>query len=448
MIKKILKHILHSLLLISLLFMHFNIYADDFVPDMDETALNTFILNSDDSGGDISLQFGKSLSKMIKWNSVDLNFNIQDDLIVDGDLEQNGVNFILDSDNTGAGADIDIIANQGADADGIIRYNSTLNRWEYANDGVTFVAFGAGSALGPYISSVSPGAMYASTSKTISISGGNFDYNTNVSITGWPGTIDDTRYISNSLIEIDVTSAAALAIYSLVLSNGSIDSTGYEADEGLNALEVRAPASWYDLRLGGDAFSDGNAAGNDIRYRSGMSMSRDANGMWFTGSSPWSSWVKFESLQWNRGDSFTLQWVFTRPSSNMMVGIGSDATNETSTAQYAQAEVEAYFSSSTNLWGLYGNNGTIGSAGNHSNSQSISGGTGVYKAVFENDGGLGTQFTLYELPSAAQVDWDNTATVLTQFNIGGSLNPDETNIMPFIIPINGGTQRFVAVKVD
>jgi len=34
----------------------------------------------------------------------------------------------------------------------------------------------------------------------------------------------------------------------------------------------------------------------------------------------------------------------------MMVGIGSDATNETSTAQYTQAEVQVYFNSETAMW--------------------------------------------------------------------------------------------------
>jgi hypothetical protein len=45
---------------------------------------------------------------------------------------------LLDSDNTGSGADVDIIANQGSDNEGIIRYNSTSNSWELSNDGGVF----------------------------------------------------------------------------------------------------------------------------------------------------------------------------------------------------------------------------------------------------------------------------------------------------------------------
>ena len=57
-----------------------------------------------------------------------------------------------------------------------------------------------------------------------------------------------------------------------------------------------------------------------------MSLTRDANGMSFAGSTPWSSWVKFESLGWTRGTNQTVSWVFTTPTGAMMIGIGSDAT--------------------------------------------------------------------------------------------------------------------------
>ncbi len=124
----------------------------------------------------------------------------------------------------------------------------------------------------------------------------------------------------------------------------------------------------------------------------------------------------------------------------------STATNETNTAQYAQAEVQAYFSGSTNFWGLYGNNGSIGSAGSQGNGISIS--TGAYKIKFEQDGEVGKQFTLYKLSSANESDWDDKSNMLKTFVIEGSLNPDERNIMPFIIPRSGGSQRFVAIKID
>jgi len=49
-----------------------------------------------------------------------------------------GSAWILDKDNVGAGSNVDLIANQGSDSDGILRYNSGLDYWELSNDGVNF----------------------------------------------------------------------------------------------------------------------------------------------------------------------------------------------------------------------------------------------------------------------------------------------------------------------
>lgn len=60
----------------------------------------------------------------------------------------NDTTFTLDADNAGAGTNVSIIANQGTNADGIIRYNTTLNVWEFSNDGVTFQEIGSGGGGG------------------------------------------------------------------------------------------------------------------------------------------------------------------------------------------------------------------------------------------------------------------------------------------------------------
>ena len=165
---------------------------------------------------------------------------------------------------------------------------------------------------------------------------------------------------------------------------------------------------------------------------------------------PWSSWVKFESLAWTRGDNKTIEWITTQPSGNMMFGIWSDATDENNGAQYAQAETETYFSNGTTMWGLYGNNGTVGSAGNQALSTSLTScASQVFKTKMTNDGTSGSWvFTLYCLPSASIADWDDENTVMATATIWGTLAPDEANIMPFITPTSGGTQRFVAIRVQ
>ncbi|GAF79565.1 unnamed protein product, partial [marine sediment metagenome] len=60
-------------------------------------------------------------------------------------INSNGNTFTLDADNAGAGADINIVAEQGSDSDGTLRYNSTTNRWEVSNDGGTFIEIATGT---------------------------------------------------------------------------------------------------------------------------------------------------------------------------------------------------------------------------------------------------------------------------------------------------------------
>lgn len=55
--------------------------------------------------------------------------------------------FTLNQDGTPTNTDIDLIAKQGIDPDGIIRYNATLNLWEISNNGGPFAAIStSGSA--------------------------------------------------------------------------------------------------------------------------------------------------------------------------------------------------------------------------------------------------------------------------------------------------------------
>ena len=292
--------------------------------------------------------------------------------------------------------------------------------------------------LKPIVTGVSPmRVLNGSANVSIQLSGGYFNENTTVQIPG--GTVQSVNYLDDDLLEVIFNAGTLDGLYDVIVSNGDLSFT-------CPAKVEIFQSNWDDLRVGGTTYTDGNAAGNDIRYRSGMSMSRDGNGMFFSGANPWSSWVKFESLAWNRGDNKTIQWVFTTPTSSMMIGIGSNATNETSTSQFSQAEVQAYFQSATTLWGLYGNNGTVGSAGNQNFSTNVTGWAAL-KIKFESDGGLGAQFTIYGLNSAGSSDWDDESNIIQSFAVGGTLNPNETVLMPFIIP-RTDAQRFIAVKVD
>lgn len=249
---------------------------------------------------------------------------------------------------------------------------------------------------------------------------------------------------SASIVAVQfIDSSNVVLTIDLQPQNGSIDVT-YESQCGTTTFTATvAELDWTDLRLGGATL----VAGTDVRMRTGMAMSRDAQGMFFTGSNPWSSWVKFESLGFTRGSNKTVEWVFNNPVSAMMIGISSDMTNESANDQYRQSEVNLYTQSSTQMWGLYGNNGTVGGTGNQSSPAAMAAGS-TFKAVFTNDGSAGGTFTLYQLPGSNPSDWDNTSTIINTFTIGGSLNPSQTNIFPALIPRSGGSQRFIAVRVS
>lgn len=262
-------------------------------------------------------------------------------------------------------------------------------------------------------------------------------------------------YTNSTTVEVDncvVNSVSLMSSDEIIVNITTSDQEGYcdfrvTNESGTTTFSLGAEikrSTWKDLRQGADEFN----TGTDITMRSGMTVERDSNGMYFNGGNPWNSWVKFNSLLWNRTDNYTCQIIFTRPDSFMMVGIGSVNTNETNSAQYSQAEIQAYFNGNNNFWGLYGNTGAIGTAGNQSFPINISGGSGVFKIKFTKSGSRGGEFSLYSIPSSSESDWDDESNLLGTIEIGGTLNPDEHNIMPFITPRSGGSQRFLAIKVE
>ena len=359
------------LALIAINFAGFAYAADDFVPEeVEENGANEFILDGDNSGGDIQLTFGQNLTKYLKWDAASVNFELNDSLKILGNLE---ITDSLKDKDGDAGTAGQVLSSSVTGTDWITNSSNPIP-----------AIFSGATSMNP------------SSTSTITISGENFTPTTTVSIPGFDGTVNSITINSSSELEVNITSGTTETTYNIIISNNGVLNTEW-AGNGVGLLTV-ATSTWVDLRAGGATFTDGNGAGNDIRYRSGMSMARDANGMYFTGSSPWSSWVKFESLGWTRGTNKTLQWIFTRPDSAMMIGIGSTTTDETSTAQYYQGEIEAYFNSSTNFSSFYGR------STNQSVNYNISGGSNIFKLVFENDGGASSTYTLYELPSASPAD--------------------------------------------
>lgn len=103
------------------------------------SSTNTFILDTDDTGGDIGIQFGTTLTEVIGWEDASSRFSISDDLYVDGTLEVNGnidfnqnlaVEMVLDQG----------VAFPGAPIEGQTFYRTDLNAL-YIYDGLSWVAF-------------------------------------------------------------------------------------------------------------------------------------------------------------------------------------------------------------------------------------------------------------------------------------------------------------------
>lgn len=289
--------------------------------------------------------------------------------------------------------------------------------------------------IAPIVSSYTPKNLPINATTTITIKGYNFTVGTTVEVNGQ--TTELTEFVDPNNLKANITTGAVVGTYNMTISNEVNTNT---IESGITLIDT---GGWIDLRLGGTTLN----VGTDVRFRSGMSMGRDSSGMYFTGQNPWKSWVKFEYSQWTRGENRNISWVITRPQKSMMVGIGSTATNESSNKQYAQAEVVAYFSSGTYFWGLFGNEGEVGDSGSISSGLPLNG-SGVYKLVFMNDGAEGEAFLLYELPSTDQSDWDDESKLIKTIKIGDDIEPEQTELMPFIIPRNGDTQRFIAYKVE
>ena len=297
----------------------------------------------------------------------------------------------------------------------VLTLNPLTNRQEYIEIILGYPA--------PYFSEITPATLVLNTTVTLNITGSYFTPSMAISLGGV--TINNVQFVNNNLITVEVTVESTVGFYDLVLNNGNqiVVSDAVEIIDLSNAI--------VDLRLGGTSFT--NSA---IQMRSGMNFTRTAAGLQFAGASPWSSWVRFVGdsniWTWNRSEKKKLSWIFTNTVA-FMIGIGSDESDPNSTAQYGQGEIMGYFNSSTSFYGFYGNNGNPGSLANQSSAASLTAGS-VRKLVLENNGEPGSNFYLYELPSANIADWMDTSNLKHSGAVSNNMSADATNIMPFCIP--------------
>ncbi len=119
-----------------------------FTNEFFESEADTATIDSDGNATtSIALRFGALANQFLTWDILQAKFRLSGPLAVNGNLEANGNTLTLDADNTGVGANVDIVANQGSDINGVLRYNATTNQWEISNNGAAFAAIATGAGV-------------------------------------------------------------------------------------------------------------------------------------------------------------------------------------------------------------------------------------------------------------------------------------------------------------
>ena len=290
----------------------------------------------------------------------------------------------------------------------------------------------------PYLKEVQGKKIPQGASRTITLIGSFFTPDMSVECAGL-STVE-TEFVNSHLVALSVTATNTIAKYSIQIDNGRktvVDS----------AIEVfNFEDSIVDLRSSGTDFP-----ASAIEMRSGMSFVRTESGIYFTGSDPWSSWVRFvgpdRAWTWGRETKKTISWIF-KNSDSFMIGIGSFASNPTNSGQYYQAEILGYFSSDTSFSGFYGNNGSPGTGSRSSGSYTFGSSSLVKKLVLENNGEPGSTYKIYVLPSEERSDWGDTSNLVASGAINNTMTANEQTIMPFAIPRNGRSTVFLGFILE
>jgi hypothetical protein len=300
------------------------------------------------------------------------------------------------------------------------------------------------SLFQPAFYSISKTTYILDLPSNITIKGTRFYAGTTITLTAQStGTIIVTNYtiVDEETITVTLQLGTATDTFDLDITNA------FGTVSGVASISSITVPAWTDLRSGGATLSTGELDTDNVEHDTGMTVVRDANGMYFTYTgSIWSFWSQFNIHTFNRGSQFTLDWVMLQPTSAIMIGIGSNDAgfNEASTQMYTQAEVLAYFQNATTVWGLYGNSGTPGTSQSQSNTITGISETAVRINMSEDGSGVIT-IKIYGLPSADQGDWDDDTNL--KGTIVSNLGADAAQLMPMVIPINAGSHRLIAVRV-
>lgn len=295
------------------------------------------------------------------------------------------------------------------------------------------------SGFAPVFVSITPALSNANlTGVVLTVSGYNFNATTTVNLlaTGLGDlVVNSTTFVDPNTITINVDTGIVDDFYDLEISDPVTGTILVPA-----AYEVRT-INWVDLRLGGEP----DPSLNVVTSASITAVTRDAQGMFFTGPNSWNNFAQIQGFQYPRSANSTLEWIWTTNlGSTFMIGVGGDMINVASNQQYYQQEVLCYVTGTTH-WGWFGNSGVPGAFWNLGNTGVVSN-TLYYKSRFVMNGTTGNTLETIQVNGPNIPDWDiDVATVAT---IVSTNVADEPNLWPVIVPFNANTNwRAVAFRI-
>lgn len=96
------------------------------------TSENTFTLDSDDTGGNVSLTFGTALAESLLWDNANTRFTLSDDVRTEGNLAVVGQVYIA-ADHVATDSDGILNIGRNGSAWETFQWNDTANEYQLIN---------------------------------------------------------------------------------------------------------------------------------------------------------------------------------------------------------------------------------------------------------------------------------------------------------------------------
>jgi hypothetical protein len=223
--------------------------------------------------------------------------------------------------------------------------------------------------------------------------------------------------------------------------NVSLTQRIYSEDKGFGNM-------WIDLRTGGNAFTFGELATDDIKHGKATDVIRTNDGLVITSANEdvWAAWIKFNYLEFLRHEGKTVQYILKtqdNDASESMTGVGSTASDEIIIDQVGQQEISLNLNATDTFLSIVGNNGTVGVPVSQSFDNTANP-SGFYKIKITSSGTFGSVLSVYGLVDGLETSWDDETNLIHSET--SALTPDETNLIPMAI-VNGDALILTAIKV-